>query len=43
MHKFILVTPDRLYYLCAESRTELEQWFQALCEVRLPAPYSRKK
>ena len=26
VHKFVIVTPDRLYYMCAETRDDLEMW-----------------
>eukprot|EP01050_Picozoa_sp_SAG11_P015459 SAG11_NODE_2007_length_3928_cov_2.013581_3_plen_386_part_00 len=33
VHKFIVVTPDRLFYLCAETREILDMWFEAVGEV----------
>ena len=33
VHKFVIVTPDRLYYMCAETREDLEMWFEGLSSV----------
>ena len=33
VHKFVIVTPDRLYYMCAETREDLEMWFEGLGSV----------
>ncbi len=33
IHKFVIVTPDRLYYMCAETRDDLEMWFEGIASV----------
>ena len=33
IHKFVIVTPDRLYYMCAETRDDLEMWFEGVASV----------
>jgi hypothetical protein len=33
VHKFVIVTPDRLYYMCAETRDDLEMWFEGVASV----------